>query len=164
VSNTARHAVAPAVHSRMNQLGSSDRHRESPGCKPLLYVISVDGSTSSWLPVPNNRHRDWLSTAQRDGTALQCVFYLLIGQIPTYLGHADVTAWAEDASLRGRVARSQSRAGFGRVDKISHRRSPPVRPDRLETDVRLRKSEVLVRLTLGVFARPRVCCAPQSYR
>jgi hypothetical protein len=39
-------------------LSSSDRHRRSPGCIRILYVIPVDRSTSSCLRVLKNHHHD----------------------------------------------------------------------------------------------------------
>ena len=64
-ANTARHAVIPAGKGHINQLGSSDRHRESPGAvrSPVLCVITVGPSRSFSLLVAKNQRRNRLSRA-----------------------------------------------------------------------------------------------------
>jgi hypothetical protein len=60
-ANTARYAVIPPGKRDIDQLGSSDRHRESPGCLAVLYAMPVDPSRSISLPVAKNQRRNRLS-------------------------------------------------------------------------------------------------------
>jgi hypothetical protein len=56
LANTARHAVVPACQRWINQLSSSDRHRESPGGPVGLCAMPVDPSMSFYLLVSKNHH------------------------------------------------------------------------------------------------------------
>jgi hypothetical protein len=74
-TNTARHAVVQSGQGRINQLSSSHGHRGSPGGMPALCVIPLGWSTSSYLLVPKNHHRDRLSSSPWGGLALKCVSF-----------------------------------------------------------------------------------------